>query len=150
MKNKNSFTLIELLVVIAVLAGLMALLVPNYMEVRKKARDVRRKSDLRSIQKALELYKQTQTRPIYPLAAALSACVPFSSGGVEYMKVVPQDPLAKCPAVTSSYYYVPAGDQYSYTLTACLEITNDPEKAASCPAEPFTCSTSTCYQLTDP
>lgn len=148
MINKKSFTLIELLVVIAVLAGLMALLVPNYMEVRKKSRDVRRKNDLKSIQKALELYKINQTRPVYPAAVALTACTVFSSGGIEYMKVVPQDPLSKCPA--GSYYYFPAADLSSYTLTACLEITTDPEKAASCPVAPFSCSTSTCYQLTDP
>ena len=142
---KKIFTLIELLVVIAVLAGLMALLVPNYMDVRKKSRDVRRKSDLRSIQKALELYKQSQTLPIYPVAP-LNTCSSLSSGGVDYMKVVPQDPLATCPNVTSAYYYVSPGDHSTYILSACLENTNDPEKVA-CPGG-FSCSS--CYTLTEP
>lgn len=148
MKNKNSFTLIELLVVIAVLVGLMLLLLPNYMQVRVKSRDVRRKSDLKAIQKALELYKLGQTRPVYP-TGSLTACGLLSDSGVDYMKVIPQDPLAQCPTVTSSYFYVPAVDFASYTLSACLENPNDPEKATSCPGG-FTCSSGQCYQLTEP
>ena len=148
MKNKKAFTLIELLVVIAVMAGLLALLVPNFMQVRIKARDVRRKSDLKAIQKALEMYKLGQSTPIYPAAAGLVACAPLSDANNTYMQVVPQDPLARCPTVSNSYSYVPAGDLYSYKLSACLEDPNDPEKV-TCPAG-FTCSSGKCYQLTNP
>jgi prepilin-type N-terminal cleavage/methylation domain-containing protein len=147
MKNKNAFTLLELLVVIAVLAGFMALLVPNFMQVRIKSRDMRRKSDLATIQKALELYKQNQTTPVYP--ATLTACASLSMNGINYIKAIPQDPLAQCPTVTSSYSYIPSVDMGSYTLSACLENPNDPEGVASCPGG-FTCSSGKCYQLTEP
>lgn len=148
MKNRKSFTLIELLVVIAILAGFMALLVPNFMQIRIKSRDMRRKSDLRAIQKALEMYKQSQSTPTYP--TSLTACTSLSANGVDYMKVIPQDPLAQCPGVTSPYSYLPAADFGSYTLSACLENPNDPEKAISCPGAPFACLSGTCYQLTEP
>jgi general secretion pathway protein G len=58
---KKGFTLIELLVVIAIIGMLSALLVPNFMGARERARDAQRKSDLKQIQKALEMYRQDQT-----------------------------------------------------------------------------------------
>ena len=61
MKNKSAFTLIEVLVVIAILAGLVAILFPNFMDVRERARDSQRKSDLKNYQKALEFYKDNQS-----------------------------------------------------------------------------------------
>lgn len=123
MENKRSFTLIELLVVIAILAGFMALLVPNFMLIRVKSRDVKRKGDLKSIQKALELYKQSQTLPVYP------ASLPTLAGTVKYIEAIPLDPLLR------SYDYLPtnevvagSGNFSNYVLCACLENPNDPEQ----------------------
>jgi general secretion pathway protein G len=61
---KKGFTLIELLVVIAIIGMLSALLVPNFMGARERARDAQRKSDLKQIQKALEMYRQDQNPPL--------------------------------------------------------------------------------------
>lgn len=149
MKNKKAFTLIELLVVIAVLAGMMALLVPNYMEIRKKARDVKRKNDLKGIQKALELYKINQTLPAYP--AALTVCSSLSTGGNDFMKVIPPDPSSSCASSPVSYYYAPSASFTTYTLCACLELKNDPDQTA-CTGAP-TCPTNSSgmyYKLTEP
>ena len=158
MKNKKSFTLIELLVVIAILAGFMALLVPNYMEVRMKSRDVRRKSDLKSIQKALELYSQNQNPQAYPTALPLP-CVAFTDPGMAslvYMQKMPQEPLTQCnTATTAGYYYTqPGGDINKYTLYACAENSKDPE-VMICPNDfntstNFTCFSGKCYQLMEP
>ena len=63
---KKAFTLIELLVVIAIIGSLSALFLPNFMAVRERARDSQRKSDLKQIQKAFELYKQDQTPTAFP------------------------------------------------------------------------------------
>ena len=149
MKSNKSFTLIELLVVIAVMAGFMALLVPNYMEVRMKSRDTRRKGDLRNIQKALELYKQSQPLPSYP--EDVVACEKIEDLNTVYMPKVPQDPKSQCGASVSSYYYVRnESDETRYTMFACLENKNDPEGVVgSCP-EAFECGSTNCYQLTEP
>lgn len=55
MKNKG-FTLIELLVVIAILGILAALATVSFTGSQKQARDVRRKSDMKMYQSALEIY----------------------------------------------------------------------------------------------
>jgi type II secretory pathway pseudopilin PulG len=156
MKNKKSFTLIELLVVIAVLAGMMALMVPNFMSVREKSRDVKRKSDLKGLQKALELYAQNQPRKLYP--TGLAPCQIFNdSNGVVYMQKAPVDPLVSCSSITSKYYYVQPtpGDYFSYRLGACLENGADPE-AIDCPTgfnsnsevvPGYVCASAKCYIL---
>jgi prepilin-type N-terminal cleavage/methylation domain-containing protein len=75
MKKNNAFTLIEVLVVIAILAGLVAILYPNFLDVRQKTRDTQRKNDLKQIQKALTL-QEMKTPPAYP---TLPNRVPHSS-----------------------------------------------------------------------
>jgi len=55
--NKKGFTLIELLVVIAIIGLLSTLAVVSLSGARTKARDAKRTSDLRTIQSALELYR---------------------------------------------------------------------------------------------
>jgi len=156
MKNKKSFTLIELLVVIAVLAGMMALLMPNFMAVREKSRDMRRKSDLQSVQKALELYSQNHNPHLYP-STIPTPCQAFTdANGVVYMQKFPLDPLVPCVGATSRYYYVQPtpGDYSRYTLAACLENKSDLD-AINCPAgfdsaTNAVCSTAKCYILTEP
>ena len=56
-KNIKGFTLVELLIVIAIIGVLSALLMANFIGVRQRARDAQRKSDLRQMQSALELYR---------------------------------------------------------------------------------------------
>tara|TARA_B100000745_G_scaffold70940_1_gene42434 strand:- start:5928 stop:6431 length:504 start_codon:yes stop_codon:yes gene_type:complete len=52
----RGFTLIELLVVIAIIGLLSSTVLASMSSARSKARDAKRKSDLRSAQTALELY----------------------------------------------------------------------------------------------
>ncbi len=56
MKKKNAFTLIELLVVIAIIASIVGLAVPNYLSARERARDGKKKSEMRELKAALRLY----------------------------------------------------------------------------------------------
>lgn len=157
MKHRNSFTLIEILVVIAVLSALVALLVPNFMEIRMKARDNRRKSDLTNIQKGLELYKQNRTPITYPTALP-SPCAQFvdlSNPTSVIMQKLPSEPLYNC--VNNYYYKIDPVDTTKYVLYACLENANDAE-AVACPLDFSTttnmsCGTSNngkCYKLIEP
>jgi len=144
-KNASQgFTLIELLVVIAIIGILSSVLLANYVGVRQRSRDGVRKSDLRQIQAALELWRADAGE--YP---SLPACgSSLTAGGVIYMKKIPCD-----PSPTSVYFYVgsnaTATGYNTYSLTACLENANDSQKDsptnALCAA-----TTNTSYTLKNP
>ena len=120
---KRGFTLIELLVVIVIISVLATLLMVNFVGVRARGRDTTRKSDLRQLQVALELYRSDVGT--YP--PSLAACgTPVISGGTTYIAKVPCDPLGTSMTYNSGVYYYnsPAGNA-TYTLGACIENSND-------------------------
>ena len=140
---KKGFTLIELLVVIAIIGVLAALFVPNYMEVRKKSRDTKRMANLKDIQKALELYRQSQNPPQYP-ASLPTPCTPLTdSNGTVYLQSFPVDPKGNCTTNIISYQYQTTGNPpYDYTLVACLESITSGENVKNCADYPWVnCST---------
>lgn len=64
MKKEKGFSLIELLVVMFVLAILSAVLLPNLLGARQKAKDGQLISDMNAIKNALRLYyNETQNYP---------------------------------------------------------------------------------------
>lgn len=56
MKQKSGFTLIELMVVIVIIGVLVSIGTFAFLSSQKKSRDSRRKSDLDSVTRALEMY----------------------------------------------------------------------------------------------
>jgi len=159
-RKSKGFTLIEVLVVIAILAGLVAILFPNFMDARARSRDTARKSDLRSMQKALEFYKANQYPPKYP--ADIDVPAPCSGSwvvsGQLLMAKVPQDPLGSCSVPKKYYYhsYAPA-DPLRYDLYACLENTADADADAGPQVAPYfntqtgyTCSSGKYFKVTEP
>ncbi|MFH1551302.1 MAG: type II secretion system protein [bacterium] len=64
MNKKRGFTLVELLVVIAIIGILSSIVLVSVDSARAKARDIRRISDVKEIQKLLELYYDENER--YP------------------------------------------------------------------------------------
>lgn len=119
LKKNGGFTIIELLVVIVVIAILIALTLPNLFGLQRRARDDTRKNDLKNVQSALETYFNDNNA--YP--AALSSLVS------NYINAIPKDPKG------TNYTYAPAPAGCttactSYTLSAQLENTSDPQAGA--------------------
>ena len=56
MRKTKAFTLIEMLIVIVIIGILAAALIPRLREVQGRARDTKRKVDLRTIANTLEIY----------------------------------------------------------------------------------------------
>ncbi len=132
--KKSGFTLIELLVVIAIISALATLLTSNFVGIRQRGRDAQRKSDLRQMQSALELYRaDTGT---YPITSAFPTCGSTfpTSGTTIYMKKIPCD-----PTTATSYVYTatPSGCDNSatfctgYTIYSCIENTKDTDSDAN-------------------
>lgn len=149
----KGFTLIEILVVIAIIGTLSALLLPNFMDARARARDAQRKSDLNQIQKALEMYKNDQVNQSYPDKDKLPAAgLAFSSASGVYMKAVPKDPLST-DSTPIAYLYTPVGVgpvYVDYILCACLENIADTELVAGDCSVEKKCTGTKSYQLTAP
>lgn len=140
-KFTKGFTLVELLVVVAIAGILATLITANFIGVRQRARDSQRKSDLRQIQSALELYRADQgnyptTIPNCGTSLGSPDCTTSS-----YMRKVPSDPSG------STYTYSSNGTIYS--IIACLENLNDPEKDSPNTA-PCSGTTNFSYTLSNP
>ena len=134
---KRGFTLIELLVVVSIIGVLSALLMSNFVGVRQRARDAQRKSDVKQIQSALELFRADVGS--YPSTNNFPNCgLSLTNSGSTYMQKIPCD-----PSTNSNYNYSSNGT--TYTIVACLENGNDSQKDSSnAPA----CSSAGTYSYT--
>ncbi len=96
MKNKG-FTIIELMVVLVIIGVLASLIVPNVLGRAQEAKVSAAKTDLKSLEQALKLYKLDNQR--YPTAEqGLNALVskpqtpPEPQNWKGYIEALPQDP----------------------------------------------------------
>ena len=139
-KVKQGFTLIELLVVISIIAILVAAATVSWTNAQVKARDGRRKSDLKSIQQAIELHFQEYGT--YPDSDnGRIKCTPPGSNiivwgsqldcnGKTFINPLPKDPKWDS---TLDYYYESVASATSanvflkYQISASLENSSDQE-----------------------
>lgn len=118
--KKNAFTLIELLVVIAIIGILATIALVSFRSSQARSRDAERKSDLRQISSALELYYSDYGK--YPAQGLIVGGNEFTDGKTVYFKVIPKDPSGGF-----SYYYrlVTNSNSQKFQLYAHLENNQD-------------------------
>lgn len=113
---KKSFTLIEVLIIILILGVLSSVIYSNFITSIKKGRDARRKTDLKQIQNALEMYYED--KKIYPtqifFGNKLCETNLCNNGEKIYMQKVPNDP-------NSNFVYFYQSDGTFYRLYSCIE-----------------------------
>ncbi|MFZ2199917.1 MAG: prepilin-type N-terminal cleavage/methylation domain-containing protein [Microgenomates group bacterium] len=130
---KSGFTLIELLVVITIIGILTALVTTNLAGARSRARDTRRKSDLRSIEQSLRLYYNDQKAfPRDNGTGGITGAAwgsQFAVGTTVYISSLPTDP-SSTTTTTITYKYVSTSDD-TYLLVSSLENLSDPDIAES-------------------
>ena len=133
---KKGFTLIELLIVMAIIAILVTVFLAGFMASQRRSRDLNRKSDIKQIANALEIFYSDYER--YPAADAgqIVACeyVPalpdtstacswdggqFSDGITTYFRELPPDPT------DYTYFYAVSSDFQAFQLFAHLENPED-------------------------
>lgn len=156
--KKQGFTLIELLVVISIIGILSTLLMANVGGVRERARDAQRKNDINQVQKALEMYKNSQKPPVYPDSGLDDLIAALTDG--DFMKKVPHDPKYNSTCEENCWpdydYVLDDEDSLKYTLTACLENKSDQQKdavdtsPAACVSACQTPGLGVCFSRTEP
>lgn len=135
-KIYSAFTLVELLVVMAIISILATVIIGGFRSSQLRGKDAQRKSDLKQIATAIELFfadygkyppvngVQIAACPYNPENGTGTACVwgsgSMSDGKTTYMRTVPKD-----PASSQNYVYKVSSTQNMYQLFARLENTED-------------------------
>lgn len=109
---KKAFTLLEMLVVIGIIAILVSLGASSYSTAQKKARDAKRKGDLKVIQNAMEQYYSICN---YQYPGSLGSSIYCASPSIGVMPTVPVDPK------TTESYDCSSCSTTDYSICATLE-----------------------------
>ncbi len=133
--KKNAFTLIELLVVISVLGILVAVLLPNLIGIRARARDNAKKNDLRQLKTALRLYyNDYQTYPADNGSGGIVGC--GSDGGsicpnTDGSFATDDNVYMKSMVAATEFEYVQLDAGEDFLLATVLENASDADLADS-------------------
>lgn len=129
MKKTRGFTLIELLVVIAIIIILAGILFVRYSAVQRKARDSKRKADIKEIQTALEMYADDHDGLVFNTGGGNpldnSDVVSVALTGGKYISRIPEDPRGA--DWDMQYYNYNSQDGKLYSILAKLENENEQE-----------------------
>lgn len=147
----RGFTLIEILIVFAMIGIIAGMFLASYDKLQQKNRDSRRKQDLQSIKKALELAKMDSPGgAFYPNCppdgfgfcgissiTLNSTQTPAPSLAPTYIDAIPKD--SKLSSDIDYILYWPkdlngnncASNCTAYTLITCIENTTDPDRMSA-------------------
>lgn len=142
LKSSKGFTLIELLIVIAIIGILTTVLLVNLQGVRERARDARRKSDLDSLKKSLQIYyNDAQSYPSSDASYRIVGCgtiaapttcswgSAFATSTATYMSSLPYGPSNS--ASNSEVYYFFSTNDEEFIIVSTLENASDSEISES-------------------
>jgi len=132
----KAFTLVELLVVISIIAILAVIALSAFRFTQARSRDAQRKSDLKQISSALEMFYNDQK--LYPEGNPAGEILACSYNGenpsdrciwgeglmtdneTTYFRIIPVDPID-----SQQYFYRTLGNQQAFQIYAHLENQED-------------------------
>ena len=127
--QKRGFTLIELLVVIAIIGTLATMGIVSFGKAREKARDTKRISDMKLVQKAIVSYHEEYGQYPQPSQGWLNwsgHCTPFGDADEyilglvpDYIRELPADP--KFDGSGRCYLYMSDGNDYMLMAHETME-----------------------------
>ncbi|MFH1771506.1 MAG: prepilin-type N-terminal cleavage/methylation domain-containing protein [Candidatus Omnitrophota bacterium] len=109
---KRGFTLIELLIVIAVIGILIGITLPRFKGMRDEGNIAKVKSELRTLQSAVESY-YIHNNNAYPATGAAALQTALASAVPSIINFVPTDPFSSSGA---DYAYVMGGTNSKYYI----------------------------------
>lgn len=139
--NRRGFTLIEILVAIAIVGVIFGIIISSAAGIQRAGRNAQRKTDLRTMQAALQQYYADQQK--FPLTITSGSPIENSDGSRKYLKSVPTDPQGV------NYNYSPLTNHSSgvactetsvcnyYTLCIAAELPASDLNEADCGAGKF-------------
>lgn len=134
--SRKGFTLVELLVVITIIGVLARVGFTFFQGTQTKARDTKRKQDIRSLSSALALYYQNNNQYIQSTSSTCNSgdTQAFYTAISSYMAsgAAPKDPKNG-----EQYCYFSVNNGLSYRLFAKLENCSDPEVLSGCVASGY-------------
>ncbi len=159
--NHPAFTLIELLIVISIIGILATLVINNLNDARARARDLKRKAELRSLKQALRMYyNDYQHFPDSQFGLIIKGCGPngdencpysgcnadFTAGGTDGCQTTYMQHFTPNGSYYFFRYYACSGND-NYVLKTTLENASDSDIQTSQDKCPNTCGTT--YSSTD-
>jgi general secretion pathway protein G len=149
--KQKAFTLLELLVVMAIMAILTVLGLRSFGSVQQKSRDSRRKQDMQSIVKALELYYNDFKHYPYDSEGKIMGCGMSASQVCQWGDAWQNESdqtlyMSKLPVDLggNQYYYLADAQGKSFSLFTYLENTKDPDAVTNVDGEPAYYSSTYC------
>jgi len=131
--RRRGFTLIELLVVIFIIGLLASIVVVSVQTARVKARDAKRKADIRSLKTAIELYANDNKQYPGPNDGTFQSMSTLATALTPYLNPIPHDPRGTGGVGTLDYEYV-SSDPNNYALLVKWDLCRLPLNVTNCPA----------------
>jgi type II secretion system protein G len=131
-QKQKGFTLIELLVVVAIIGVLATIVLSSLSNARAQARDARRVSEMKNLEKALEMYYLDYNQyPPFDVAtdtyASVSIIEAFESSMAPYITIDLMDKLYSSQSGSAFFFYYkskPGQNYQNYGMMASLEVSS--------------------------
>ncbi|HNX10723.1 MAG TPA: FISUMP domain-containing protein [bacterium] len=149
MTKKTGFSLVEMLVALFIIGLISAIVSVSVSSFRQKSRDTERMSDIKQIQAALELYRQSEGS--YPDSLTFGAALMGSTSSTTvYAAKLPTNPITtNHDNCSGSEYAYSLNSKGSYNLEFCLERGEGEMTIGSHCARPTGINNSACFVCGD-